>query len=288
MSFEKYKDKFAVFILSHGRAMDITTAHMLQKFHYTGQWFVVIDNEDEQGALYKQRFGKHVIVFDKKAEADRADLGDNGTDRRIGVLARNFIIDEAERRGYAYHLQLDDDYKEFHFRWVKDEKMMVSKVKNLDRLFELFLDYLSSADITCLACAVGGDFLGGAQNKKYYEGLLRKCMNTFFLRADHKFYFRMRMNDDVTTNVINTMQGNVFLSCTYVMIDMAPTQSGSGGMTELYLDAGTYWKSFYTLMAEPSCSRIQMLNSRNKRIHHKILWNHCAPKIIAEKYKKQG
>lgn len=288
MSFDKYRTDFAVFILSHGRAMEITTVNMLKRFGYSGKWFVVIDNEDKQQNLYKHKFKDHVIVFDKKVEADRADLGDNGTDRRIGVLARNFITDEAERRGFKYHLQLDDDYKEFHFRWPKDNKMMVSKVKDLDRLFELFLDYMGSTDITCLACSVGGDFLGGAQNKRYYEGLLRKCMNTFFLRSDHKFYFRMRMNDDVTTNVINTMQGKVFLSCTYVMIEMSPTQSGKGGMTEIYLDSGTYWKSFYTLMAEPSCSKIQMLNSKHKRIHHKIMWNNCAPKIISEKYKKQS
>lgn len=282
----KYKDDFAVFILSHGRAKTMTTVNMLKQGKYSGKWYVVIDDMDDQMEQYKTLYGKHVIVFDKRKESERADLGDNGTDLRIGVLARNFIIDEADRRGYKYHLQLDDDYSAFMFRYVKDDKLKSAKVKNLDKLFSLFIEYLSKTNITCLACSVAGDFLGGAQNKRYYEGLLRKCMNTFFLRSDDKFYFKMRMNDDVSTNVMNTMKGKIFLSCTYCMIEMQETQKGKGGMTETYLDAGTYWKSFYSLMCEPSCCGIQMMNSKHKRIHHKIMWNNCAPKIISEKYKK--
>ena len=43
---------FAVFILSHGRANDIKTVNMLQKYHYTGKWYVVIDDEDDQEQIY--------------------------------------------------------------------------------------------------------------------------------------------------------------------------------------------------------------------------------------------
>ena len=283
----KYKDNFAVFILSYNRAYTITTVDMLRKFHYTGRWYVVIDDTDPQLELYKHRFKKHVLIFNKKEYANRTDLGDNQTDLRIGVLARNAIIDFAHNMGYQYHLQLDDDYKEFHFRWPKDNKMMVSKVNDLDRLFEIFLDYLSESDATCLSCAVGGDFIGGVNNGRYFEGLLRKSMNVFFLRDDKPFYFQMRMNDDVTTNALNTVRGNVFLSNTYVMIHMEDTQKGEGGMTDIYLDAGTYMKSFYTVMCAPSCCTIRMMNTSHSRPYHSIDWNHCAPKIISEKYKKE-
>lgn len=285
MSF-KYKNDFGVFILSHGRANTITTVNMLKKGKYSGDWFVVIDDEDGDGEKYKERFKNHVIVFDKKKEASLTDLGDNGTDRRIGVLARNAIMKIVCKMGYKYHLQLDDDYSMFQFRYNKDGKFKGRKIENIDRLFELFIDYLSSTKITCLACSVGGDYIGGGKNHRYYEGLLRKCMNTFFIKTEDPLYFSMRMNDDVTTNVLESMRGRIFLSCTYVQIIMKPTQAGDGGMTDIYLDSGTYWKSFYTLMAAPSCSKITMMGTKRRRIHHKIMWNNCCPKIISEKYKK--
>ena len=49
---------------------------------------------------------------------------------------------------------------------------------------------------------------------------------------------------------------------------------------------GTYLKSFFSVMYAPSCVRLQMLGSNHKRIHHKVLWENCCPKIISEKYRK--
>ena len=68
--------RFAVFILSHGRANDLKTAVMLKKYNYTGDWYVVIDDEDNQADIYKAKFGDRVIQFCKKEIADRTDTGD--------------------------------------------------------------------------------------------------------------------------------------------------------------------------------------------------------------------
>lgn len=42
------RDDFCVFILTHGRAGNVKTLKMLQKQGYTGKWYCVIDNEDDQ------------------------------------------------------------------------------------------------------------------------------------------------------------------------------------------------------------------------------------------------
>lgn len=47
-------------------------------------------------------------------------------------------------------------------------------------------------------------------------------------------------------------------------------------------------KTNYAVMSMPSAVKISMLNSTHKRIHHKISWNNCVPKIISEKYRKEG
>ena len=100
MTRSEYRESFAVFILSHGRADEIKTVKMLKDSGYTGDWYVVIDNEDDQADQYFSKFSEHVIQFDKKAVADETDTGDTDNDRRVGVFARNKIQALAEERGY--------------------------------------------------------------------------------------------------------------------------------------------------------------------------------------------
>ena len=120
------KKDYAVFILSHGRARDIKTVKTLKKFGYTGEWFVVIDDLDKQRHLYETKFDKNrLIVFDKKKVAEQTDTGDCSDELNVGVFARNFIIDEAERRGYKYHVQLDDDFTGFTLKRLQAKGVMI-------------------------------------------------------------------------------------------------------------------------------------------------------------------
>ena len=59
-------NNFCVFILSHGRANNVKTLETLKKANYTGDWYIVIDNEDSTANEYYKKFGKDkVIMFDK-------------------------------------------------------------------------------------------------------------------------------------------------------------------------------------------------------------------------------
>ena len=69
-------------------------------------------------------------------------------------------------------------------------------------------------------------------------------------------------------------------------LDQLETQSNSGGMTELYLDAGTYVKSFYTVMYCPSCVVVSAMGTAHRRLHHHIKWRYAVPKILHESVKK--
>jgi hypothetical protein len=71
-----------------------------------------------------------------------------------------------------------------------------------------------------------------------------------------------------------------------VSLKQTDTQSNKGGLTEMYLNAGTYTKSFYTVMYSPDCAKISVLNTNNSRIHHKINWNNAVPCLISDTYKK--
>ena len=58
-------------------------------------------------------------------------------------------------------------------------------------------------------------------------------------------------------------------------------------MTEIYEREGTYLKSFYSVMTQPSCVKIAQMGNTHKRFHHHVLWDYCTPMIINEKYKKK-
>jgi hypothetical protein len=71
-------------------------------------------------------------------------------------------------------------------------------------------------------------------------------------------------------------------------VSINQTQQSKGGLTELYLDKGTYVKSFYPVMYAPSAVKKSMMGDKHMRIHHRVCWNNCVPLILNEKYKKQG
>ena len=280
------RDDFAVFILSHGRPNNIYTLKTLKQCNYTGKYYIVIDNEDKTEEKYRAKFGDKVLQFNKKAVSLTFDTGDLSQDRRTIVYARNACFDLARQVGVKYFLELDDDYTSFEYRYIADNKLKVTKCKDLDSLFETMLDFLNESGALTVALAQGGDFIGGKDNINFRKGLLRKCMNTFFCDVDKPFQFVGRINEDVNTYTSLSHRGELLFTVTNAAIVQKQTQSNSGGMTDIYLDFGTYLKSFYSVMYCPSAVKISQMGDKHKRIHHSINWNACAPMILNEKWKK--
>lgn len=279
---------FAVFILTHGRAANVKTIKSLRKAGYTGKVLLVIDDEDEQEEHYKRIYGKqNVVVFDKSKV--KADTMDNFNKRSIVLYARNKVFDIAEELGIKYFLVLDDDYTEFNFRYIENGKLKSLTVKQANKLFDVMLDFLDVSKALTVCMSQAGDFIGGKDGGYIHKGLSRKAMNSFFCRTDRPFKFYGTINEDVNMYVLNGMQGNKVFSVTSVSVNQMETQKQKKGLTDIYLDLGTYVKSFYSVMMEPSCVKVSMMGGSKKgmRLHHMVNWNHCAPKIISEKYKKE-
>lgn len=281
------RDDFAVFILTHGRAGRVYTTEALKKGGYTGRLYYVIDNEDDQAKDYRRLYGaENVIVFDKEAEMRKCDTMDTFGKKGVILFARNACFQIAKNLGLKYFLELDDDYTSIEFRFPKNKKLMVLKCRDLDRLFNDMINFLEESDSLVVALSQGGDFIGG-QNGKYYSQMLsRKAMNSFFCRTDKPFKFFGTINEDVNTYTTLGNRGEKIFSTTQAAIVQKATQNNNGGMTQTYLDNGTYLKSFYTVMAMPSCVKISMMGNQHRRIHHNINWKCCVPLILNEKYRK--
>jgi hypothetical protein len=284
------KSECVVFILTHGRPDNVVTWKTLQKSGYTGPCYLVIDNEDKHAAEYFEQWGKDAVLqFDKKEMADQVDEGNNFNERRTITHARNACFELARQLGYTYFLELDDDYTSFEFRHIDkaENKLLVTKAKDLDAIVDAYLKFLKETPFCSVAFAQGGDFIGGAGNPyAKTRPLMRKCMNSFMCSTERPFQFVGAMNEDVNTYTTLGSRGVLFGTLPFVALVQKRTQSQEGGITGMYLKFGTYCKGFTTVMMMPSCVRVAVMNTNNPRLHHKIHWIATVPKILDEKWRK--
>lgn len=279
---------FAAFILTNGRADKVITYKTLRDCGYTGKIYIVIDDEDKTANQYRKIYGDDVVVFSKREYEGKFDIGDNFNHRKAVVFARNAIFDIAKSLNIDYFVVLDDDYNNFSYTYDMEGNFKQRTIKNLDSVFDIMLDFLKNTNSLTIAMAQRGDFVGGKDNDIIRgEVLKRKAMNSFFCRTDKPFQFFGRINEDVNMYVTYGSRGEIILQPPQVALNQLTTQTNSGGLTDIYLDYGTYVKSFYSVLFCPSFVSVRLMGTAHKRLHHSIKWGNAVPKIIDESYKKK-
>lgn len=280
-------DDFAVFILTYGRPDNVKTYKTLDRFGYTGKIYLICSTDDKKLNQYKTKYKDQVITFNK--DDIEFDTADNFNDKRVVVYARNACFKIAEDLGITYFLQMDDDYTDFSYRF--DDKLSYHKgrgyINKVDDIFKSLLKFYKSIPAKSIALSQNGDWIGGDQSgwaKKL--SLKRKCMNSFFCSTKRPFKFLGTINEDVTTYARLGSIGDLFFTVPNVSLKQTDTQSNNGGLTDFYLDEGTYIKSFYSVLFSPSSVIVSVLNTENARLHHRVSWNNTIPKILNEQYKK--
>lgn len=284
--------KYAVLILSHGRADRVYTVKSLRRQGYTGKIFIVVDNEDGQIKEYERIYGKeNVIIFDKTKAAEDVDVADQKKEKNVVVFARNQCHRIGKNLGLTHFIEADDDYFEFSYRKEVEGRLKQIHIKNLDAVFDAMLDFLDVSGACAIAPGQGGDYIGGLEGGFFQKGLARKCMNLFFCRVDRPFKFYGRLNEDTTAYTYLGQKGLLFFTVTQWMLNQQITQKNKGGLTDAYLDVGTYVKSFYSVMYSPSCVKVSILGDgskgeRHDRLHHRVEWDYCTPMILSDRYRK--
>lgn len=286
------RNDFAILILTHGRPDNIKTLSSLKRAGYTGKYYIVIDNEDEKANEYYNLYGDKVIMFDKQAISDNPnyDKFDNNNNKKVIYFARNAAMEIAKDLGLKYYMQFDDDYTNFMYRYEKKDslgRLESLQMKNMDDIINHLIEFLNNTKALTVCFSQGGDHLGGVNGGIWKTKLKRKAMNSFLVDVDRSFKFYGRINEDVNTYTMLGNRGELFFTIADIQLNQAQTQSNDGGMTDVYLDSGTYVKSFYSIICSPQAVKISMMGDTQMRIHHKVYWNYCVPKILNEKYKKQ-
>lgn len=280
-------NNFAVFILTYGRSDRVYTYQNLRRSGYTGKIYLLCSTDDKELSKYKELYQDEVIVFSKDEYKGTFDIGDNFDKDNVVVFARNANFDIAKKLGLDYFLQLDDDYQSFLFRMRSSEKLIGRMINDLDSIFNKFIEFLKNTNTTSIAFSQGGDFIGGKDNPIFDSiNSKRKLMNCFFNSTKRPYKFYGRINEDVNCYIANGKTGTIFLTHPNISVNQMMTQSNSGGLTEFYLDGGTYVKSFYTILFNPSAVSIKTMGRTDKRLHHSIKWINAVPVIIRESHKK--
>lgn len=284
---------FSVFILTHGRADSVYTFKTLRQQGYTGKIYLLCDDEDKQITKYKNLYGTDtVIVFNKQDAINITDSGDNFKKRNSVVFARNWNFKVASDLGLTHFWQLDDDYTRFDYSLNAEMQYTTSnnKIGKLDDLLEAMMDFMDTTPFHSIAFAQGGDFIGGEGctllSRMRKDEIYRKVMNSFLFRVDRPVQFMGRINEDVNMYVEWGRRGILFMTSPQLRLQQVVTQQNSGGLTEIYLDLGTYTKSFYTVMYAPSCVKISEVGTTDRRIHHQVMWKYAVPKILDESHRK--
>jgi hypothetical protein len=275
----KLRNDFCIFVISHNKPDNDTIKQLnLDNCHYP--IYLVIDDKDSCIDGYIHKYGKDkVLIFNKENYSKKCDMMDNFSFDKVIVYARNACYDFAEKLGYKYFLELDDDYTSFALRI---DGFLDLKKSNIDFVFTKYVDFYEKFDkIKILAMMQGGDFSDVTK-----QNVLRKTMNVLFCSTSRRVIFNGRLNEDVNAYTQGNKIGELFLSFPMVVICQRQTQT-TGGMSETYKQFGTYVKSFYSVMQNPSFVKIGILRSPSSfRIHHKIKRNFGVVKVISSRYKK--
>lgn len=275
---------FAVIIPTHGRYDRVYTENSLRKSGYTGPIYLLCDDEDKQLDKYKEKYGDKVLVFSKDDYAGKFDKMDNFGNKACVVYARNAMWDAARSVGLKYFSVADDDYSAIEYRITPDGGYYAKKVKNADALFCAHINFMRESGVDTVCFAQGGDYIGGAENTKVSDGFKhsRKMMNWYFFDVDKQIEFKGTINEDLTSSVTHGVTGGVILTSFMNSIVQKETQTNAGGLTEIYLELGTYVKSFYSVIAAPSCIKVAAMGDTSLRLHHAVTWKNAVPKIIRE------
>lgn len=279
------RDDFAVLILTHGRPEQQHTLRSLERSGYTGRVYLVIDDEDPTGDEYRALYPGQVLTFSKKEVDSTFDSYDNSPDRRAIVWARNASWQLARDVGVRYFIQLDDDYTSFLYRQIgnRDGERGYHgwTMRSLDAVFDAMVEFISTTPAHTLCMSQGGDHMGGSAGPLAGRACLwRKAMNSFVCDVERPFVFSGRINEDVNTYVGLGALGYLFFTYTPIQLDQLLSQSNEGGMTDLYLDSGTYVKSMFTVIANPSSVTVRSMGRTSRRHHHRVSWRHAVPKIV--------
>jgi hypothetical protein len=272
-----------IYIISKGRPQ-CKTAQTLTKMDYPGQWFIVCGTNDETIPEYIKIWGKdRILIFDWHEEIKTTDTLDNFG--FVGMPSgatpvRNATRRISEERGELRHWQFDDDYRQFVKFSPKKFGYKAATPEDLEEALYQIALFGFKSDLPNAGFAIRSEtFPNNALTTS------KRVFNAHNMPTDPaKFQFwRGWMNDDLINALEVYQKGRREYSFKFLGLEMLPTQSEKGGLTDIYQEIGTVRKTSYAILIAPNAVRLVI---KFGRYHHHVYWDRVSPKLINEKYAK--
>lgn len=275
-------NKFGIFILSHGRAGNVKTYHTLKKAGYTGDIYVVVDDEDSQKDKYKEEFGEYCLEFCKQEYMDKADTISTDGTRISALFARMAIMDFAKGMDYDYYCMLDDDIEKIVYRYPIKNSLKGMDVVRADYMFDCIVNFMRCAKLKVLGLQLAEGLIGGLYGI-YKNGLLNQVLaGSYIFSKDTDFRFFGSVNEDTVATLDYLSRGGLAWRLGCITIKTPERGSNGGGLSEDYAKKNWYYIDMHAVIVSPWCCKIDVNNENRQKIDMRF----ARPKILSEKYKR--
>lgn len=279
--------KFAVFILTHGRPNNQLTVKSLQDVGYTGEWYLVVDDQDDTFDEYVSVWGAdRVIVFHKDHFIKHTDTGLHTPVPKFAVFARNAIEFIAHSMGYKTFMMLDDDITKLRIRLPEGDSLKSFQINGqFDAIIESSVNYVLECDIACMGLGFCNLYIGGVENFNKENPRQRLCAEAFIRNTAHPILWRLNMVEDLITSIDAAMRGEVWFQFLPIQCEIKMSEGAvDGGNSDVYRQLGMYRISFMPVIAYPSSNAVRL---GKKSWASTTSPDKCIPKIISSRYRKE-
>lgn len=278
-----------IYIISHGRPYNQRTYEVLRQAGYGGTIIIVLDDEDDAIAQYRDRFADDpnviIYVFNKQSIINTTDTGLITPHRNFAVFARNAVEEHARNSAYPMFWVFDDDIMSIRVRYRQGESLRSIKItKNLSSILNQFEQYLIDADICILGMGTTNNYVGGLSGVDKESSKFRMCYNAYLRHSKYTVKWSLNILEDRTTSIMQNRAGNVCLQFMGVQADTSP-MSGvvDGGNSDVYRATTEFYRGFFSILVFPDCNYLKY-TSRYGALT--FIETAICPKIISSKYRK--
>lgn len=277
------RNDVAVFIITHNRAEKQLTFNCLRKAGYSGEIYLVVDNQDKELEIYKKNYKDKLLIFDKKEYAVNVDTHINKFPMNGALFARNACVDFAKKLRKKFYFVCDDDIRRLNIKDGHSGKMVTQKIsKNVDKVIESLVRYLEDTNITAIGMPEDGAYIGGMNG--YVKDGVKFTLSKFMLyRTDDPVIYESIMWEDTAAVIRDLQIGKVEFSPMILSTNTPENGTNAGGCKEMYAKSSNYTNVFMVLMSRPDVIMIvPKKNDFTMKINSKAL----RPYILNERYRK--
>ena len=239
------RDDFAIIIPSYDRydVLEKHTLKMLNKYNYSGRWYVVVDDSDPQLEKYKKQIPEsHLFVFNKKEHHNGYDEFYN-KDIDCKLCALHYIqTDLVYKLNIKYYMLIDDDIADLMIRKPYNNKLLSKGSVNgeqFEKTIEYYLEFLKNTHYNNISFCSEYEIHSGVNDKIFTQGYLHKILSIYLIEVNNVYPFYSIFEEEIISTYLNGLHNIYAISFPYLFFKTLQSyieneKRNDGGNSYLY------------------------------------------------------